>query len=43
MGEGIEVVEHAYALAALEQRVDEVRADEAGTAGYEHDAHRGGR
>ena len=33
---GREVVEHAHLVAALEQRPDEVRADEAGAAGDEH-------
>ena len=39
MGERIEVVEDPHALPAREQRVDEVRADEAGAAGDEDLAH----
>src|SRR5207244_12610401 len=37
---GGEVVEDAHAVAALEQRPDEVRADEPAAAGHEH-AHQG--
>ena len=36
---GREVVEHAHLVAALEQRADEVRADEAGAAGDERRRH----
>ena len=36
---GGEVVEHAHLVAALEQRADEVRADEAGAAGDEDARH----
>ena len=36
---GGEVVEHAHVVAALEQRAHEVRADEAGAAGDEHERH----
>jgi hypothetical protein len=36
---GGEVVEHPHLVAALEQRADEVRADEAGTAGDEDARH----
>ena len=35
---GREVVEHAHLVAALEQRANEVGADEAGSAGDEHPA-----
>ena len=36
---GREVVEHAHLVAALEQRANEVRADEAGAAGDEDACH----
>ncbi len=39
VGEGVEVVEHPDLLAALEQRVDEVGADEPGPSRDQHRAH----
>ena len=40
VGGGMQPVEDPHVVAAREQRVDDVRADEAGAAGDEHAAHR---